>query len=124
MIKIKWICCLEETPQFLGTQSDIFDDANSIYYDEYNETLIGVEVCYRCKATYANYMVVEFTIPKIYFHIPISSDNYKKLCDMEVILKEDLFDMRETDLVLVEREFAGKSIWEWQNVNSDMWNQM
>lgn len=124
MTKIKWICCLQDTKQFIGTQHDIFDDASSIYYDEYYETLIGIEVCYRCKATYATYMVVEFTIPKIYFHIPISYENYKNLSDKEVILKEDLFGMRETDLVLVEREMNNKSIWEWQQVTADMWNHM
>lgn len=124
MSKIKWVCCLENNQQFIGFQSDIFEDSNSIYYDEYYETLIGVEICYRCKAAYATYMVVEFTIPKIYFHIPISIENYKRFYDMEVISKEDLFNARESDLVLVEREMSNNSIWQWEKVTSEMWKNI
>ncbi len=124
MYKTNWICCLQNSKQFVGFQANIFESTDSIYYDEYYETLIGVEVCSRCKATYASYMVVEFTIPKIYFHIPISPENYKIFYEMEIITKEQLYNAREGNLVLIEREMANNSIWEWQEVTRDMWNNI
>ena len=124
MFKPKWICCLQQSKQFIGNQSNIFDEASSIFYDEYNESLTGIETCYRCKATYATYMIVEFTVPKIYFHIPISQENYDKFNDMEVLIKEDLFNAKETNMVLIEREIGSQSIWEWENISEDMWDNI
>lgn len=124
MYKINWICCLQGSKQFIGFQADIFESTDSIYYDEYYETLIGVEVCSRCKATYATFMVVEFTIPKIYFHIPISIETYKSFYDMEVITKQQLYDSKVGELVLIEREMANNSIWEWQIVTKEMWENI
>ena len=124
MFKINWICCLETQSSFVGIQADIFNSSESIYYDEYYETLIGIEKCSKCQATYASYMVVEFTIPKIYFHIPISQETYDRFKEMEVILKDDLFNSKEKNLVLVEREINNQSIWEWQNITVEMWSNI
>ncbi|MFN8578671.1 MAG: hypothetical protein U0354_17725 [Candidatus Sericytochromatia bacterium] len=124
MYKTNWICCLQKTKQFIGFQSDIFESTDSIYYDEYYETLISVEVCARCKATYASYMAVEFTIPKIYFHIPISFENYNIFYDINIITKEELYNAREGNFILVEREISNNSIWEWQEITKSMWDNI
>ena len=124
MAKIKWICCLQQTQEFIGEQSELFRDSSSIFYDEYFESLTGIEVCSRCGANYAYYMVVEFTFPRIYFHIPISAENYHKFNNMEVLLKEDLQQAGETRSVLIEREQGKKSVWEWKEITEDMWDGM
>ncbi|MBC7474845.1 MAG: hypothetical protein H7263_11180 [Candidatus Sericytochromatia bacterium] len=124
MFKTKWICCLQQTNQFIAEQADIFEDATSIFYDEYNESLAGIETCYRCKATYASYMIVEFTIPKIYFHIPISIESYQKFHGMDTLLKDDLFNAKETEMVLIETEMGRNSIWEWSKISESMWGNM
>lgn len=120
MIKIKWSCCLQNNQSFIGYQYDIFESTNPIYYDDYYETYISVEVCSKCRAMYASYTVSEFSIPRIYFHIPISTETYNLFCNKEKITKEELFSSNEFNLVLVEREIQGKSIWEWENITEDM----
>ncbi len=122
--KIKWVCCLQQSQQFIGSQSDIFHESNSIFYAEYDETLIGTETCSRCGANYACLMIVEFTIPRIYFHIPISKENFNKFNNMEVILKEDLYEDKESNIVLVEREIRNQSLWEWEEITEEMWQNI
>ena len=124
MSKLKWICCLQQSQQFIGKQSEIFQECNSIFYDEYYESLTGIETCCRCGATYACYMVVEFTFPRIYFHIPISPENYKKFSEMEVLLKEDLQMAKENQTILIEREQGNQSVWEWNEISEEMWQSM
>jgi hypothetical protein len=124
MTKIKWICCLQQSQQFIAKQSDLFQDSNSIFYDEYHESLTGIETCSRCGATYACYMVVEFTFPRIYFHIPISMENHKKFSETEVLLKEDLHRAKENTVILIEREQGNQSVWEWKEVSDEMWDGM
>jgi hypothetical protein len=119
--KIKWICCLQQSQQFIGKQTDIFKESNSIFYDEYYESLTGIETCSKCGATYAYYMVVEFTFPRIYFHIPISADNYIRFSEMEELFKEDLQEAKVNHTVLVEREQGSLSVWEWREITEDMW---
>lgn len=118
MFTPKWICCLEQNENFVAMQADILDSL-SIYYEEYYGSLTGIEVCKKCKATYAVYMVVEFTTPKIYFHIPISNESYESFALMEVIKKTTLLSHKLGNKILVEREINNKSIWEWQVVNDD-----
>lgn len=120
MVKINWICCLQQNNSFVGYQQDIFESTEPLYYDDYYETHIGIEVCSKCKAKYSSYTVSEFSIPRIYFHIPISEDTYNKFSLQEKITKEELFNSNEYHLVLVEREIQGKSIWEWENITEDM----
>jgi hypothetical protein len=124
VIKLKWVCCLQQSQQFIGSQSDIFYESNSIFYDEYDESLIGTETCSKCGANYACLMIVEFTFPRIYFHIPISAENHNRFNSMEVILKEDIYLAKESNLVLVERELRNQSVWEWENITEEMWQNI
>lgn len=117
MLKTKWICCLEKDDSFLGKQYEIFD-SQPIFYDEYYETLTGVEICKKCLATYLSFNAIEFSIPKIYFHIPISKENYDIFLLKNVIKKNDILLAKEKNKILIEREINNKSIWEWQIVDN------
>ncbi|MFN8671809.1 MAG: hypothetical protein U0457_06935 [Candidatus Sericytochromatia bacterium] len=118
MFKIKWLCCLEKDSSFVAQQADIFE-SEPVYYDEYYETLTGIEYCKKCKATYISFMAVEFTIPKIYFHIPTSKENYDDFKNSSKISKEQIINAMEKNIILIEREINNKSIWEWEQVDNN-----
>ena len=43
---------------------------------------------------------------------------------MEVILKEDIYEDKESNIVLVEREIRNRSLWEWEEITEEMWQNI